>query len=120
VRLARLWYTIARELASREEFVDLQFWTDASIILLALEGFILMVIPGILFVGLFIGARKLEHKMREVSPRVQGAFHQVNRLTHQGADKITAPVIKASATGAQLRAMGRRTASMFNKDEVRS
>ena len=93
---------------------------DASVILLALEGFVLMLIPGALFVGLFIGARKLERKMRDASPRVQGAFRQVNRLTHQGADKISAPVIKASATGAQLRAMGRRTASLFSKDEVQS
>ena len=32
--------------------------------------------------------------MREVSPKVQGVFRQVNQVTHQAADKIVAPVIK--------------------------
>ena len=100
--------------------MDLAFWRDASIVLLALEGFVLMIVPGALFFLLFKGARKLELKMREVSPRVQAAFRQVNRLTHQGADKVAAPVIKASATSAQLRALGRRTSSILIRREVQS
>jgi hypothetical protein len=100
--------------------MDLRFWADASTVLLALEGMVFMIIPGVIFYFAFKGSRKLEQKMREYSPKVQGAFDQANRLTHQGADKISAPVIKASATGAQLRAIGRRTASLVTRREVES
>ena len=121
VPFVRLWYNIVRELASREEFVDLAFWPDASIVLLALEGFVLMIIPGTSCSSYVQGrGGSSKRKMREVSPRVQGAFRQVNRLTHQGADKVAAPVIKASATGAQLRALGRRTSSLLTRREVQS
>ena len=66
------------------------------------------------------GMRNSRRKCAKSRRRVQGAFRQVNQLTHQGADKIAAPVIKASATEAQLRAMGRRTASLVSRREVRS
>jgi uncharacterized protein YoxC len=96
----------------------LTFWTSASIILLALEMMVLMLIPGaILFISIK-GLRAMERKMREVSPKVQGVFRQANLLTHQAADKIAAPVIKVEATNAQVRAIGRGTASLIKRREV--
>jgi hypothetical protein len=98
--------------------MDLRFWADASVVLLSCEAFIFMLIPGAIFFFAFKGLRQAEKKAREFSPKLQGAFRQANRLTHQYADKLAAPVIKASATGAQLRAIGRRTASTFTRREV--
>jgi hypothetical protein len=99
--------------------MDLAFWRDASVILLSCEAFIFMLIPGAIFYFAFKGLRVAEAKVREFSPRVQGAFRQANRLTHQYADKLVAPVIKASATGAQLRALGRRTTSLVTRREAK-
>ena len=96
----------------------LTFWTAASIILLALEMMVLMLIPGAILFFSIRGMRAAERKMLEVSPRVQEVFRQVNVLTHRAADKIGAPVIKVEATNAQVRAMGKRTASLLRRREV--
>jgi hypothetical protein len=96
----------------------LTFWTSASIILLALETMVIMLVPAAI---LFFSVRGLwapEKKMREVSPKVQGVFRQVNLLTHQAAEKIVAPVIKVEATTAQVQAMGKGTASLLKRREV--
>ena len=96
----------------------LTFWTAASIILLALEMMVLMLIPGAILFFSIRGLRATERKMREVSPKVQGVFRQVNQVTHQAADKIVAPVIKVEATNAQVRAIGKGTASLLKRREV--
>jgi hypothetical protein len=82
-----------------------------------------MLIPGAIFFFAFKGMRALEAKMRLYSPQVQRAFRQANRLTHEYADKLAAPVINASATGAQVRAIsrraiGRRTPSITTQREA--
>jgi hypothetical protein len=100
--------------------MDLAFWRDASVILLSCEAFIFMLIPGAIFYFVFKGLRKGEQKMREVSPQVQRAFREANRLTRQASDKLAAPIIKADAMGAQLRAMGRRTTSIVTRREAKS
>jgi hypothetical protein len=99
--------------------MDLAFWRDASVILLSCEAFIFMLIPGAIFYFVFRGLRIGEQKIREYSPKVQRAFRQANRYARLGADKVAAPVIKASATGAQLRAIGRRTTSIVTGREAK-
>jgi hypothetical protein len=96
----------------------LTFWTAASIILLALEMMVLMLIPGVILFFSVRGLRALERKMREVSPKVQGVFRRVNLLTHQASDKIAAPIINVEATNAQVRALGKGTASLLKRREV--
>lgn len=98
--------------------MDLAFWRDASVILLSCEAFIFMLIPGAIFFFVFKGLRKAELKAREFSPKVQAAFRKVNRLTKEVSDKAAAPVIKASATGAQARAIVRRTSSIITRREA--
>jgi hypothetical protein len=99
---------------------QLSFWADVSVILLSCEAFVFMLIPGAIFYFAFRGLRQAEAKVREYSPLVQRAFRQANGITHEYADKIAAPVIKASAIGAQLRATGRRTTSIIIRRERQS
>ena len=98
--------------------MELAFWRDLSVVLLCLEGFVLLLVPGALLFFSLKGLRALEGKLREVSPNVQRVFRQVNRAVHQGADKVAAPVIKASATSAQVATIGRRTTSLLRKREA--
>jgi hypothetical protein len=114
----RLCYNAVRRITSREVFMDLAFWRDLSVVLLCLEAFVLLLIPGALFFLLLKGLRALEQKMREFSPKVQGVFRQVNRVTRQVTDKIAEPVIKVSAATARAQAMRRRTASLIRRHEV--
>ncbi len=98
--------------------MNLGFWRDLSVVLLCLEGFVLLLIPGAILFFAVKGMNALDRKLREVFPKVQGVFRQVNRVSRQVTDKVAAPVIKASATTAQVQAMGRRTASLLKRREV--
>jgi hypothetical protein len=116
----RFCYNVPR-FTSREAFMEtLTFWTAASIILLALEMIVLMLIPGAILFFSIRGLWAMEKKMREVSPKVQGAFRQVNLMTHQAAEKVVAPVIKVEATNAQIRAIGNGTTSLLKRREVQT
>ena len=98
--------------------MNLSQWTSASIILLCIEAFVLMLVPAIILFFSIRGLWSAERKMREVSPKVQEVFRRVNTVTHQTADKIVEPVIKVSEKTAQIQAIGRGTASLLKRREV--
>ena len=98
--------------------MELAFWRDLSVVLLCIEGFIMLLIPGALFFFSIKGLRALERKLREVSPKVQGVFRTVNGTSRQASDKIASPFIAASAANAQLHALRRGTASLIMRREV--
>ena len=98
--------------------MNLGFWRDLSVVLLCLEGFVLLLIPGAILFFLVKGMSALDRKLREIFPKVRGVFSRVNQVTRQVTDKVAAPVIKASATTAQVQAIGRRTASLIKRREV--
>jgi hypothetical protein len=98
--------------------MDLAFWRDASIVLLSLEGFILMLIPGALIFFSIKGMRELTRKLKVVSPKVQAVFSQINLTTRQASDRIASPLIAASAAKARVSAMRRGTASLIKQRGV--
>ncbi len=98
--------------------MDLAFWRDLSVVLLCLEAFIMTLIPGAIIFFSIKGLRALEKKLREVSPKVQGVFHTVNRATRQASDKAASPFIAASAANAQVNALWRGTTSLIKRQEV--
>jgi hypothetical protein len=98
--------------------MDLAFWRDMSLVLLCLEAFVIMLVPGAIFFYSIKGMRELEKKMREVSPQVHGVFHRVNQVTRQTSDKVASPFIAVSAANAQVKAMWRGKASLIKRQEV--
>jgi hypothetical protein len=96
----------------------LSTWTAYSVILLCIEAFVLMLIPGIILFFSIKGLRITERKMREVSPKVQGVFRRVNEVTHQVADSVAEPVIKVNEKTAQVQAISRGTWSLLKRREV--
>lgn len=98
--------------------MNLHLWAMVATILLCIEVGVLMLIPGVILFFSIKGMSALHRKMREVSPKVQGVFRQVNQVTHQAADKIAEPVIKVNATTARIQAIGRGTASLLKRHEV--
>jgi hypothetical protein len=77
-----------------------------------------MLVPGIILFFSIRGLWITDRKMRETAPKVQEVFRRVNEATHQAADKIVEPVIRVNETAAQVKAVGRRTASLFKRREV--
>lgn len=98
--------------------MDLAFWRDLSIVLLCLEAFIMVLIPGVIFFFSIKGLQMLEKKLREVTPKVHEVFHKVNHVTRQASDKAASPFIAASAASAQVKALWRGTTSLIKRQEV--
>lgn len=94
-------------------------WRDLAIVLLALEAFLLSLIPAAVLYLALRGVSWLIRKLRSVAPTVQGYFRKAATVTEEVSHRAVTPVITASATLAQLR--GWRTAlvnSLQQKREV--
>lgn len=98
--------------------MELTFWRDLSIVLLVLEAFILMLVPGVILFFSIKGIQALQNKLREYAPKVQGVFHQVDRTSRKVSDKVAAPFIAVSAARAQVKGLQRGAASLFKRHEV--
>jgi len=77
-------------------------WTNASIILLAVEAFILTIIPGVIFFFGIRGTNRIIFELRDKSPLIRSKFREVARATEQASQKVTSPFINVSAGRAQL------------------
>ncbi len=78
-------------------------WRDLAIILLAAEAFLLSLIPAAILYFALRGMSSLIRKLRSVAPTVQGYFRKAATITEEASQRISAPVIRISATAAQLR-----------------
>jgi hypothetical protein len=76
---------------------------DLSIILLALEAFIIGLVPAALFFFMIKGVFWLNRKVSIAGPRVRGYFRKAERSTKIASEKIAAPFITASATTARVK-----------------
>jgi hypothetical protein len=77
-------------------------WTNASIILLAVEAFILTLVPGLIFFFGIRGTNRLIFEVRDKSPLVLSKLREAARATEHASQTITAPSINLSAAKAQL------------------
>lgn len=83
--------------------MTLDNWRDLAIILLAVEAFLLSLIPGVILYFAIRGISSLIRKLRSVAPVVQGYFRKAATVTEEVSQKAVTPMIAASATMAQLR-----------------
>lgn len=94
-------------------------WRDLAIVLLALEAFLLSLIPAVILYFALRGMSWLIRKLRSVMPTVQGYFRKAATVTEEISQQAVAPVITTSVALTQLR--GWRTAlinSLQQKREV--
>ena len=94
-------------------------WTDLSIILLAIEAFVISLVPGVILFYCVKGMFWTIRKLRYVFPVVQGYFFKAEQITKETSDRIAAPFITVSATAAQTRRWQQSLiASLRPKQEV--
>lgn len=94
-------------------------WRDLAIILLAVEAFLLSLIPGALLYFAVRGISFLIRKLRSVAPIVQGYFRKTATVTEEVSQKAVTPMIEAGATLAQFRGWrAALTNSLHPKREV--
>ncbi len=92
--------------------MTLDNWRDLAVVLLALEAFLLSLIPGVILYFGVRGVSQLIRKLRTLAPTVQGYFRKAATLTEEVSQHAVTPVIAASAALAQLR--GWRTALLHS------
>jgi len=83
--------------------VTLANWRDLSVILLALEAFILSLIPAALFYFSIRGVLWVLRQSKTYAPRVQGYFRKAAEVSEHVSQRMAAPIISISAGIAQAR-----------------
>jgi len=114
--------------------MDLQFWTDVSIVFLAIQTFILLLIPLVAFYFAVRGLNFLHIRLPRVLSQAQNISKQVRLKTEAASQRVADPVVRAqrertkaeatlhslvpggSPSGAQ--STGNRTSSGASKREL--
>lgn len=78
-------------------------WRDLAVVLLALEGFIMGLVPAVLLFFSVKGLLWLIRKLRATGPVVQSYFRKAAEVSENVSQRVGAPFIAASATSAKLR-----------------
>ncbi len=76
-------------------------WRDLAVIWLAIQAFILSLIPGVILFFAVKGMLWVIRKLRGVAPVVQGYFRKAALISEQVSHRAAAPFIATSATLAQ-------------------
>jgi hypothetical protein len=83
--------------------MTLENWRDLSIILLAVEAFVIVMVPAAVFFFTIKGVLWMNRKISIAGPIVRGYFRKAERSTKIASDRIAAPFITASATTARVK-----------------
>ena len=83
--------------------MTIPFWRDVSVVLLAVEAFVLILIPLVALYFANKGLRRLRSFLRPIFPRTRARVQQVERVTAQAGELIVAPIIATYALAARLR-----------------
>ena len=95
--------------------MTLSSWRDLSIILLAVEAFVIGLVLTVIFVLMIKGALWTNPKIRITGPSVRGYFRKAERSAKIVSDRIAAPFITASATTARVKRWQRSLMSSSRK-----
>ena len=82
--------------------MNLAAWRDLSIILLAIQTLLMVVVVGALLYLLNRGMSKLRGAIRHYSPIIQDRLRQVSEISEQISQKVSAPMIHAETTSAKV------------------
>jgi len=83
--------------------MSLANWRDLSVVLLAIEVFVISLVPGIILFFCVKGMLWMIRKIRGVAPVIQGYFRKAEQVSRIASERVAAPFIAASAAAAQVR-----------------
>ena len=83
--------------------MTLSAWADLSIILLAIEAFVICLVLGVIYFYATRGILQLMRRLRITFPIIQGYFRQAEQVTKTASDRVAAPFIATSAATAKVR-----------------
>jgi Na+-transporting methylmalonyl-CoA/oxaloacetate decarboxylase gamma subunit len=82
--------------------VTLADWRDLAVVLLALEAFVLSLLPAAIFYLAVRGMSAALRKFRPLASQVQGYFRQAAQTADQLSRRAVAPIIAVNAAAAQV------------------
>jgi hypothetical protein len=83
--------------------VKLADWRDLAVVLLALEAFVLSLIPAAILYLSVRGMSRVLRGFRTFAPRVQDYFRKASQVADQISRRAVAPIIAVYAATAQVR-----------------
>ncbi len=75
--------------------MDLQFWTNVSIVFLAIETFFILLIPLVAFYFAVRGLNFLHVRLPRVMGQAQNISKQVRLKTEEASQRVADPVVRA-------------------------
>lgn len=88
-------------------------WRDLAVLLLALEAFIISLVPGVILYFAVRGLLWVIRKLRATAPTVQGYFHKAADISEQVSQRAAAPFITTNATLARVNRWRSASASLL-------
>lgn len=82
--------------------MTIPFWRNVSIVLLAAEAFVLVLLPLVALYFANRGLRRLRSFLQPIFPQARARVQQVERATTLASELIVAPIIAAYALAARL------------------
>ncbi len=78
-------------------------WRDLAVVLLVLQAFLLVLIPGIVLFFAIRGMSWARRKLTSAAPVVQDTFRKVATISDQTSRRVAGPLIAADAALARVR-----------------
>ncbi len=75
--------------------MNLEFWTDVSIVFLAIQTFILLLIPLVAFYFAVRGLNFLHIRLPRVMSQAQNVSKQVRLKTEAASERVADPIVRA-------------------------
>ncbi len=95
--------------------MTLDTWRDLAVILLVMQAFVLVLIPGVVLFFAIRGMSWVRRKLRAGAPVVQGYFRKAAAISEQVSHRAAAPIIAISATMAQVRSFRSAPATLLRR-----
>ena len=83
--------------------MSLANWRDLSVVLLAIEAFMISLVPAVMLFFCVRGISWLLKQLRAYAPKVQDYFRQGAQIAEDVSQKIAAPFFAVGAAAAQVR-----------------
>jgi hypothetical protein len=90
-------------------------WRDLAVVLIAIEVFILCLVPGVILYFIVRGLSWLIAQVRHYGPLVRARFAYVAELAERYSHKPVEPILQAHELRAKVPRMGEVAVSSFSK-----
>lgn len=90
-------------------------WRDLAVILLVIQAFVIVLIPGVVLFFAIRGMSWVRRKLRAGAPVVQDTFRRAASISERISHRVASPVIATSAALAQVQSLRSAPATLLRR-----